>query len=129
MCALQATGMFDAIDTSKDRHPLEHSYRFFFMTNSDAEDGSNMDSTADDLFSTGSNIFSCFLNCYLASDLCSQAALGLSSSFGKSIVVACLGSKGKRAIMLNSSKLKSIRMRIVSATVHANGRKREMCGA
>ena len=45
--------MFDAIDTSKDRHQLEHSYRFFFMTNSDAEDGSSMDKTADDLYSTG----------------------------------------------------------------------------
>ncbi len=57
----QATGMFDAIDTSKDRHPLEYSYRFFFMTNSDAEDGSNMDNTADDLFSTGSYLYRLFL--------------------------------------------------------------------
>ena len=44
--------MFDAIE-SKERHQLDHSYRFFFLTNSDAEDGSCVDKTVDDLYSTG----------------------------------------------------------------------------
>jgi hypothetical protein len=74
---LQATGMFDAIDTSKDRHQLEHSYRFYFMTNSDAEDGSNMDKTVDDLYSTGIST----VNMLMLSQICDLGFI-VAGSFG-----------------------------------------------
>ena len=48
----QATSMFDVQDDKKT-HQLENSYRFYFVTKNDSDDGSIVDKTIDDLFSTG----------------------------------------------------------------------------